>query len=1178
VAPEILDSVRRHLEELAAGSLDSAPDPELEDWHAPPEGERTMRLLPLLWLILLFALVSKLSASGVVIEIVAAVSAPEKAGVREGDVFHAWTRLANPPLHPEPASGTLESPFDWQWMEIEQAPRGTVELRGERQGEPFVLQVPIGLWETQVRAVLPAELEDLYRRGKELVDKENVEEGVTWWQQLAERAGISGNERLQAWMWSRIAMAWDKATGFKQGEAAYETALRESGDPLARVAVWDAMGGSFENQQRLDEAEASYRSALELKEVTWGESLQTARSKERLGRIYSLRSARAAAGEKRHQLIVAAQEQIAGALAIQERLAPGGVAAARSLNGLGSIALQQGDLNKAAMYFDKSLSISALLQPVSWDMAATLLRLGVMATQNGELEKSQALYEQALSAIEHSTFPSPLMENILGALGSVVLFRGDLVRAEDYLRRALLLQSKLAPESLPLSVTLDSLGLTAVLRFDMDSAEEYFKRSLHIRLRVAPGTLFVAQSLNLLGSVAKERGDLGSAERYLRESLALYEQVMPHDQMVLPTIWVNLGDIAWEHGDLAAAKNFYHRALMGKQSMANKLTLYSLGKLALQLGDLEAAESYLREFLVSAERSPIIDWERAGALQTLAMVLRQAGRLQQAARYADLSIEALEAQIGKLGGSQEARGNFRGRKGDIYRDSLRLQLELERPREAFHLLEMFRAQAFLALLVERDLTFAVDLSPELDQERRRLSVSYDRNQLRLASLDPEKDREVIEALQSEQVQLRRRREEIAAEVRRTAPRLSALHNPQALTFEQVGAALDPGTVMLSYSVGKEQTHLFIVTPGRELQVETLKVGRQALEKDVDRFRQLIEQTQTGPGLGAEGLGWFSRRLYNLLIEPAEKWIAAGERIVLVPDGPLHLLPFAALVRKDGRHLVEWKPLSTVLSGTVFAELKKQRRDPVAAAVPSSWQWVAFGDPWFPPRLAEGRPEDIGEARPRSVSTRAQLPWKRLPQSRREVQEIAALFPADRRQTYLDREASEERAKVVGREARIIHFATHGYVDDRSPFDSGLVLSIPEELAEGRDNGLLQVWEIFESVRLDADLVVLSACETGIGEIRGGEGIIGLTRAFQYAGARSVLASLWRVEDEATAELMERFYRHLRAGKAKDEALRSAQLELIRRPLRVPDGRGGWTERNAAAPYFWAALQLVGDGQ
>lgn len=1132
---------------------------------------------PLLWMILVFSLASSLSAQGIVVETVAVGSAPEKAGAREGDVFHSWTRLANLPIHPEPASGTLESPFDWQWMEIEQAPRGTVELRGERRGEPLVLQVPIGLWEAQVRPVLPADLESLYQRGKELVDKEQVEEGMTWWQQVAERAGADW--RLRCWIWLRIGAAWDGTEGGgRQAAEAYATALRESRDPLSRIAALDALGENAENQERLDEAEVSHRSALELTAATWGESLQMARSRFDLGWTAYLRSQRAAAQEQPGQLAVA-REQIEGALAVQERWAPGGVAVARSLNGLGVVALQRGDLNTAAIHFNQSLSISTRLQPASPAMAATLFNLGKLTTSKGELDQGQHLHQQALLLMREVAQPSPLTANILSGLGRVALLRGDLALAEDYFRRTLSLQSKRAPESLSVTSTLDNLGGVAKLRGDLDSAEEYFKSSLRLRLRLAPGSRYVARSLGLLSDLAEERGDLETAERYLRELLSLYGQSTLENQAIGLGL-ANLGDIALERGDLAAAENHYQRSLeIRKKLVANKVgeSLYNLGTVAVRRGDLKAAESYFREALASDARSPLRNWPRASLLQTLANVLRQTGRLQQAVRYADLSIEALETQIGQLGGSLETQGRFRGQRGDVYRDALRLQVELGHPREAFHLLERFRAQAFLALLAERDLTFAVDLSPELDQERRRLAVSYDRNQLRLASLDPEKDREAVEALQRMQAQLRRRREEISTEMRRTAPRLAALQEPQALTFEQVRAALDPGTVMLSYSVGKEQTHLFIVTPERELQVETLKVGRQVLEQDVDRFRQLIEQTQSGPGLGAEGLGWFSRRLYNLLVEPAEKWIAAGERILLVPDGPLHLLPFAALTRKDGRHLVEWKPLSTVLSGTVFAELKKQRRDTDAVAEPSARQWVAFGDPWFPPRLVESRPEDIGEARLRSFSTRAQLRWKRLPQSRREVEEIAALFPADRRRTYVDRDASEERAKAVGKSARIVHFATHGFVDDRSPFDSGLVLSIPEDLAEGRDNGLLQVWEIFESVRLDADLVVLSACETGIGEIRGGEGIIGLTRAFQYAGARSVLASLWRVEDEATAELMQRFYRHLRAGKAKDEALRAAQLELIRRPLRVPDGRGGWIERNAAAPYFWAALQLVGDG-
>ncbi|HEY2737926.1 MAG TPA: CHAT domain-containing protein, partial [Thermoanaerobaculia bacterium] len=659
------------------------------------------------------------------------------------------------------------------------------------------------------------------------------------------------------------------------------------------------------------------------------------------------------------------------------------------------------------------------------------------------------------------------------------------------------------------------------------SAKEYFKRSLRIHLRLAPGSQWVARSLGLLGTLIEERGDLASAERYLQASLSLYEQSAVEDQTIGLSL-AYLGDIALERGDLAAAQNYYQRSLViRKKLVPNKVdeSLYNLGKLAVRRGDLQAAESYLRDALARDGRFPSRTWPRALLLQTLANVLRRTGRLQQAARYADLSIAALENQIDKLGGSLETKGRFRGQRGDVYRDALRLQVELGHPREAFHLLERFRARAFLALLAERDFTRS------------------------------------------------------AGETRR-----AALRDPSALTFEQVRAALDPGSVMLSWSIGSETSQLFIVVPGRELRVETLNVGRQALEEEVGRFRRLIEDTQTRSSLGAEGLDWFGRRLYRELVEPAERWIAAGDRVVLVPDGPLHLLPFAALIRGDGRYLVEWKPLSTVLSGTVYAELKKQRRAPGAEAASSSsrssssQQWVAFGDPWFPPRLTHGRPEDLGDIRLRSASSRGLLSWQRLPQSRREVEEIAALFPADRRRTYLGREATEEQAKAVGKDARIVHFATHGFVDDRSPFDSGLVLSIPEKLAAGHDNGLLQVWEIFESMRLDADLVVLSACETGSGEIRGGEGIIGLTRAFQYAGARSVLASLWRVEDLATAELMQRFYRHLRAGKPKDEALREAQIELIRHPLRVPDGRGGTTEENAAAPFFWAALQLVGDGQ
>src|SRR5262249_305181 len=157
----------------------------------------------------------------------------------------------------------------------------------------------------------------------------------------------------------------------------------------------------------------------------------------------------------------------------------------------------------------------------------------------------------------------------------------------------------------------------------------------------------------------------------------------------------------------------------------------------------------------------------------------------------------------------------------------------------------------------------------------------------------------------------------------------------------------------------------------------------------------------------------------------------------------------------------------------------------------------------------------------------------------EVQEIAGLFPTIS-DVYLGDQAREERVKALGRETRYLHFAVHGLLDEGMPLNSALALSIPSNPREGQHNGRLQAWEIFEAVRLNGDLVTLSGCETALGKEMGGEGLLGLTQAFHYAGARSVMGSLWSVGDRSTAELMRRFYAELRGGRTKDEAVGRAQ--------------------------------------
>jgi CHAT domain-containing protein len=289
--------------------------------------------------------------------------------------------------------------------------------------------------------------------------------------------------------------------------------------------------------------------------------------------------------------------------------------------------------------------------------------------------------------------------------------------------------------------------------------------------------------------------------------------------------------------------------------------------------------------------------------------------------------------------------------------------------------------------------------------------------------------------------------------------------------------------------------------------------------------------------------------------PAEDQIAVAQRILVSADGPLLTLPFAALVRK-GHYLVDWKPVHSTLSATVYAELKRTRR---ASTRPAQSQFVAFGDPIYP-QLPDVREAPAGTLEILTAVRRG-LSLDPIPVTRKEVESIASLFPRGR--AYVGGEATEEHVKSFGAQARLLHFACHGLLNERFPLDSALALTIPEHPAEGQENGLLQAWEILESVRLDADLVTLSACDTALGQEVGGEGLIGLTRAFQYAGARSVLASLWSVSDASTGDLMKYFYGSLQAGKSKDAALQAAQMEMIRSPA-------------FSHPYYWAAFQLVGD--
>ena len=770
----------------------------------------------------------------------------------------------------------------------------------------------------------------------------------------------------------------------------------------------------------------------------------------------------------------------------------------------------------------------------------------------GRLDWSGAVeaYSRAL-AIYGARRPDSLYEAyILDHLADVAFKHGDLDTAERHNRRAYDIRQAAAPDSAVAGSSLHNLGLVAAARWDLTGAEDYFQRSLAISERLAPGTIGVSLTRHNLGSVAEKRGDLDAAERHYTAALAYWSQHMP-ESVGMASGLANLAGVALKKGNLEAAGQVAPRAwelaerVMPGGIVSGEAAL-CIGDIGVAAGDLDAAEAWYAMALKIRQAQQPGSGAEAEAYQRLAALKRRRKRSDEALPLYLRALDILDRQTRTLGGTDEVRSRFAALYAPYYHETIDLLMELGRPEGAFHVAERYRARAFLALLTERDLVFTADVPEALDRERRAARAEHDRAFAALATATGPAAQEARQALEA----VRRRQGEIEARVRAASPRLAALQHPEPLDLAATRAVLDPGTLLLSYSLGGDRGYLFAVGPGAgEFAAFKLDLALAKVRADVGRFRRLL---QTVSPVGPEPMRALSAELGRALLGPVAERLDRAERVLVLPDGPLHLIPFAALgdpgAPDRSRYLVESRPVHNAASATVFAEVKKARRAQRPARL------FALGDPEYGSKGAEA------ESRAGSLRARG-LELGPLPGSRREVESIEKLFPEGSR-VLLGAEASEDRARQAGAGPSLLHFACHALADAASPLDSSLVLSLPAEWKPGQPNGLLQAWEIFEQVRLDADLVALSACGTALGQEMSGEGVLGLTRAFQYAGARTVLASLWAVSDESTAFLMGRFYRGLRQGETKDAALRNAQVEMLR--------------GSRSHPALWAAFQLSGD--
>jgi CHAT domain-containing protein len=678
----------------------------------------------------------------------------------------------------------------------------------------------------------------------------------------------------------------------------------------------------------------------------------------------------------------------------------------------------------------------------------------------------------------------------------------------------------------------------------------------------------------------------------------------------------NLGGVYHSLGDIQKALEKYSEALPISQATGDRSAegnaLYGIGLAHSSLGETRKALLNFNMSLTTYQAIRSRSGE-AAALLGIARVEQTSGNLTQARQNIEKALTLVES-LRTNTTSQDLRASYLASQQDFYRFYIDILMQMHKQNPgasfdaiAFAVSERARARSLLELLIEARADIRQGVDSELLESERSLRQRLNAKaaaQVRL--LRGKHTPEQATAAAKEITSITTEYEEVRARIRASSPRYAALTQPQPLNLAEIQQqALDPNTLLLEYSLGDNASYLFVVSQNSITSHQLPK--RDEIEAATRKLRELLTAPQHRPGetvakrqarIRAARVNYWSQAaaLSRMLLGQAASQLDS-KRLLIVADGTLQYLPFGALPtpgtetrgdketrrqgdKETGRNvksairnpqsaihtpLIVNHEIVHLPSASALAVLRREMagRQPAAKAV------AVLADPVFSAddtRVKLGGKALSGEEIPSDL-TRAVSDvggeLRRLLMTRDEAETILSVTPRNGGIAALDFRAN--RAMATGGELgyyRIVHFATHGLLNSEHPELSGLVLSLVDEQGRPQD-GFLRMHEIF-NLRLPAELVVLSACQTGLGKEIKGEGLVGLTRGFMYAGAARVVASLWEVNDVATAELMKRFYRHmLQDGMRPAAALRAAQIEMWKKPQ--------WQ-----APFYWGGFILQGE--
>ncbi len=839
---------------------------------------------------------------------------------------------------------------------------------------------------------------------------------------------------------------------------------------------------------------------------------------------------------------------------------------ARVLNDMAVGYYYLGEWGQAGDYFERAAQMFRAAEEWSEEFKP-MNNLGNIAYEEGRLTDALQAFSRVLQLLPSDRLAS-LRGHILDNMGSAYRALGQIDEALASYAQALALHESL-DELKGQGRSLSGIGVTYYTSGDLELAKQYLERALPMRQRANDGRGEVS-TRRYLGAIYLQQDDVGRAiELHERAAtLATSAADQAKVQVLLGRDFAQAGrlDDALQALTLASelAEDEGANSVLADALLERGTLLASTRQFARARTDLLHAQSLFDQLgVVGGE---------ARVRYELARVARGTGEPAAAAELARTSIEFVERQRSEIL-SPELRAAYLGQKRDyydLYVDVLMMRqrtAENDRYRRlALETSERSRARAMADLLAEAAVNFEKDLAPKWRERRESLHRSLAQLRYRHESLleqgaTPTQLAVVLADLNRTETKL----DLLEVEIRTGNPRYAELTAPHPLSAGAMQAMLDGNSLLLQFSLGKEQSYLFAVTS------DTVTAHHLPPASQIEEVaRRLHKQLRIyAPGQQARrALDDALAELANMLLGSVAADLASHSRVIVVGDGALNYIPFAILpVPRGGA-----EPRSMLLSHEVVSLPSMSVLDSQRAALQARTEprrtIAIFADPVF--ALADNRVADVHRSAATNPSAAGGLAGSerhiklpRLAASAIEAEAIAKLVPPGQRLVATGLAVTRQAVLDPGlSDFRMLHFATHGLIDTRYPALSALALSFFDADGEPQD-GLLRLQDIY-GLRFNADLAVLSACDTALGREVRGEGLIGLTRGFLYAGAQTVVASLWRVPDRATAELMEHFYgRLLQSGKSAAAALREAQLDISR-------------ERRWQDPYFWAAFVVQGD--